>query len=516
MALTGVDEDEAVTEVMLGSRRDVKKTVNTTDPFNMSFENVKKLRGLAQNFKRKAARKAKDGKAGTKQIEPEMVYGYTYLDCVIPPENLGYLTKLYDISPAHRAAVDAKVNAIFGLGWQLTESKRFKRSKENTRTENGSNRAQKFLNDAIDTVEEFLDNCNDRDVFEEVLRKVGTDYETTGNAYIEIGRDINGKIGYIGHIPSEHMRVRRERDGYIQIFSNLVTYFRNYGETNPNTVTDDENPNEIIHLKKYTPTNTYYGVPEIFAAKNALAGNEFASRYNLDFFENQAIPRYAIIAKKSSLSAPSVTRLIEFFESGVRGQPHRTIFIPLQDVEGAEIKFEEIETGNKDAGFGEYRDSNNQEMFMAHRVPFTRAGVYAKGMTLAAARDADKVFKESVSRPEQEIFEKKFNKVIKELSPAVVFKLNELELTDEDVQSQIDERDLRSGTKVPDEVRARKGMGPRPDGKGNEPMALSAQQQADQKAKALQTRKRDQDRTAKSTDSKGEGRNSKGDGRKQE
>jgi PBSX family phage portal protein len=370
------EEEDVVTEVMLGPDR-AAKTKQENDPFNVTYGNVSKLLGLTNNFKRKAARKAK-GKAGTKQIEPEMVYGYTYLDCVIPPENMQYLAKLYDISPAHRAAVDAKVASIYGLGWQLVESKRFKRTKERTRTESGTKSAEDTYQKAADEVEEFLDNCNDRDVFEEVLRKVGIDYETTGNAYIEIGREITGKIGYIGHIPSQYMRVRRERDGYIQIFSNLVTYFRNFGDDIPNTVTDDPTPNEIIHLKKYTPNNTYYGVPEIFAAKNALAGNEFASRYNLDFFENQAIPRYAIIARKSSLSTASVARLIEFFESGVRGQPHRTIFVPLTDNPDAEIKFEQIDTGDKDAAFGEFRDSNNQEIFMAHRTPFTRAGVYAK------------------------------------------------------------------------------------------------------------------------------------------
>jgi PBSX family phage portal protein len=506
-----MEDDDKVTEVMLGTPRSTSKK-QSTDPFDLTYGMVQKLVGLNNNFKRKAARKAK-GKAGTKQIEPEMVYGYTYLDCVVPPENMDYLAKLYDISPAHHSAVDAKVAAMFGLGWQLEESKSFKRSKDRTRTEAGLKKAEEFFNNAADQVEEFLDNCNDQDVFEEVLKKVGIDYETTGNAYIEIGREITGKIGYIGHIPSEHMRVRRHRDGYIQIFSNLVTYFRNFGDKTPNEVTDDPNPNEIIHLKKYTPTNTYYGLPDIFAAKNALAGNEFASRYNLDFFENQAIPRFAIIARKSSLSPTSVARLIEFFESGVRGQPHRTIFIPLSDHENADIKFEEIEKGDKDGAFTEFRGSNNEDIFMVHRTPYTRAGVYAKGMTLAAARDADKVFKESVSRPEQEIFEKKFNKVIKELNAAVQFKLNELSLTDEDTQSKIDEREVRMGIQVPDEVRANKGKPPRPDGKGKEPWQANSQQAAEQKAQSAKSRTRDSERSAGATDSAGEGRKAKGDGR---
>ena len=510
-----MEDNDLVTEVKLGMRPSAPASVSS-DPFKEGHESVKKYMGLSNNLKRRANRQVNSKKAGTKQIEPDMVDGYTYLDCVMPPENIDNLAKLYDISPAHHAAVDAKVASIFGLGWQLVESKKYQALKDGVRSENGQKRAESFLKTAIASVEDFLDNCNDRDSFEEVLKKIGIDYESTGNAYMEIGRDITGKIGYIGHIPAQHMRVRRERDGFVQIYSNHVRYFRNFGEKNPNPVTVDPNPNEIIHLKKYTPTNTYYGLPDIFSAKNSLAGNEFASRYNLDFFENQAIPRYAIIAKQTSLSAPSVNRLIEFFESGVRGQPHRTVFIPLASgpgSENAEIKFEQIDTGDKDGAFASFRSDNNEDIFMAHRTPYTRAGVYAKGMTLAAARDADKVFKESVSRPEQEIFEKKFAKVIREKSDAVVFKLNELSLTDEDTQSKIDEREVRMGIQVPDEVRSKKGQPPRPDGKGKEPWQANSQQAAEQKAQASQSRTRDANRSAGATDSAGEGRKAKGDGR---
>jgi PBSX family phage portal protein len=508
-----VEDNDVVTEVKLGVRHSPSPAASS-DPFKTEYDEVKKFMGLSNNLKRRVNRQVNSKKAGTKQIEPDMVDGYTYLDCVMPPENIDNLAKLYDISPAHHSAVDAKVSSIFGLGWQLVESKRYKRMKESTRKESGLKRAEDLLKKSIDDVEDFLDNCNDRDSFEEVLRKIGIDYESTGNAYMEIGRDVTGKIGYLGHIPAQHMRVRRERDGFVQIYSNHVRYFRNFGEKNPNPVTTDANPNEIIHFKKYTPTNTYYGLPDIYSAKNSLAGNEFASRYNLDFFENQAIPRYAIIAKQSSLSPTSVNKLIEFFESGVRGQPHRTIFIPLaKDVDGAEIKFEQIDTGDKDGAFASFRADNNEDIFMAHRTPFTRAGVYAKGMTLAAARDADKVFKESVSKPEQEIFEKKFAKVIKEKTDVVVFRLNELALTDEDTQSKIDERDTRMGLVVPDEVRARRGQGPRPDGKGSEPWQANAQQAAEQKAQASQSRTRDANRSAGATDSAGQGRNEKGSGR---
>ena len=85
-------------------------------------------------------------------------------------------------------------------------------------------------------------------------------------------------------------------------------------------------------------------------------------------------------------------------------------------------------------------------------------------------------------------------------------------LTDEDTQSQIDERYLRMQVITPNEVRIRKGMIP-VDG-GDEMVELKPQQAADQKATAGKTRARDSERSASSSDKVGEGRNAKGDGKR--
>jgi capsid portal protein len=91
----------------------------------------------------------------------------------------------------------------------------------------------------------------------------------------------------------------------------------------------DPNPNEVIHIKKYSPTNTFYGVPDIIAAQQAVAGNEFSARFNLDYFENKAVPRYVIVLKGANFSAQAESNLLEFFETGLKGQNHRTLFVPL-------------------------------------------------------------------------------------------------------------------------------------------------------------------------------------------
>lgn len=483
---------------------------------------IRKMQGLDKNFVRRKDRElskaytSADGKAKSKQINVDDMYGYDYLECITPPYNMDYLAKLYDVSPAHMAAVDAKVESVFGLGYDFVESKKTKSTRQKARTASGLKNLDKVLQDARDNIEVWLESTNKQDVWEEVMRKIGKDYETMGNAYLEIGRDNQGRIGYLGHLPAKYVRVRRNRDGFVQIFGNRVAFFRNFGEKTSNPIGSDSSPNEVIHFVKYSPNDNYYGIPNIISAKNALAGNEFASRYNLDYFENKAIPRHVIVTKGAALSTTAMNTLVEFFETGLRGQHHRSVYVPLGSTE-AEIEFKSIEAGKQDSSFGDFREQNNEEIFMAHRIPSTRAGVFSgKSTSLAASKDADKVFKESYSRPEQAIFEKKMRRVFREITDVVEFKLNELSLVDEDTQSQIDDRNIKNGSLVPDEARSKRGLPARPDGKGNEPMVMTAQQEADQKANALKTRERDTQRANNKSDSANatSGRNAKGEGRK--
>ena len=153
---------------------------------------------------------------------------------------------------------------------------------------------------------------------------------------------------------------------------------------------------------------------------------------------------------------------------------------------------------------------NRDEILMAHRTPINKIGT-PEGINLAAARDADKTFKEQVCRPAQDILEKKLNRLILEMTDALEIKFNELALTDEDTLSKIDERYLRMQVITPNEIRIRKGMVPLDT--GDEVVVLKPQQQAEIRAQAQNSRRRDQERDNNSPDISGEARNPQGEGR---
>ena len=493
---------------------------NSNDPFSIDLEAIKKLDGLSPAFRRRVGREfqksftGREGSATQQNLLAQAVTGYAMFDLVEPVYNMEYLSKIYEVSTYNYAAINAKTANVVGLGYDFLETRKTNDMLDSITDEKQLERARKKLGRIRQDLQEWLDSTNDEDTFTETLIKVFTDYEATGNGFLEIGRTTNGNIGYLGHIPAKTMRVRRLRDGFIQLLYGKAVFFRNFGDQEtPNAIAGGEDrPNEVIHFKKYTPQNNYYGIPDVIAAQMALAGNEFSGRYNLDYFENKAVPRYIITVKGAKLSPDSERKLLEFFQVGLKGKNHRSLYIPLpSDTPDSKVEFkmEPVEAGTQESSFNKYRLANRDEILLAHRVPINKIGL-PEGVSLANARDADKTFKEQVCRPAQMRFEKKLNRIIEEKTDTLILKFNELSLTDEDTQSKIDERYLRMQVITPNEVRIRKGMIPL-DG-GDEMVQLKPQQQAEIRSQAGNTRARSQERQNNSPDISGEGRNSKGDG----
>lgn len=504
-----------------------KKIEAEDDVFGQKGDQLKKLSGLSPEFKRKVSRQLtkvqnidSSGTAGSKAVDPIYSYssGYSIFDVVLPPYNLDYLAKIYEISAPHYAAVNAKTANIVGLGYTYVNSYKTQNILDNI--SNDADKLQK-VRKKIDRYKQgldlWIDSTNKRDTFLETLKKVWVDYESTGNGYIEVGRTTEGNVGYIGHIPSVTMRVRTQRDGYVQIVGRIATFFRNYGDkTTSNPVGNDANPNEIIHLKNYSPSNTYYGIPDIIAAKNSLAGAEYADRFNLDYFEYKAVPRYVIVVQGAKLSAEAQNNIMSFFRTGLKGKNHRTLFLPLPAGDNITFKMEPVEAGVQDSSFTNYRKQTISDILMAHRVPITKVSI-ADATSVAVAQDADKTFKEQVCQPAQSILEKKLNMIISEVTDSLLIHLNELTLTDANTQSQIDQRYVVSQILTPNEVREKSlGMSGIPG--GDKVVQLkqapgSTQQNAQQTAQATKSRQQDIERSNNQPDKQATGRNAKGGGR---
>jgi PBSX family phage portal protein len=524
------------------------------DPFNKSWDELSSFRGLNKNFKRRAARKMEKARAtsttinnvprqadgqisaqylsdsralgqsisrdsSSKAINPGQVYrnGYGIFDLITPPYNLYELSSYYDTSFANHAAIDAKVSNTVGTGYHFNMTSSTQMKLEAMTNQSAKEKAKKRIEQLKIALASWMESLNDEESVTKILEKAVIDMLATGNGYIEVGRTTAGDIGYIGHIPSTTMRIRRIRDGYIQVIAGTIVYFRNFGATNPNPVTDDPRPNEIIHLKEYSPLNTFYGVPDIMAAMTSLRGDQMAAQYNIDYFENKAVPRYIITVKGAKLSPEAEDKLFRFFQTNLKGQSHRTLYIPLPgDQDGQKIEFEmhPVENNVQEASFSQYRKQNRDDILMAHQVPLSKLGV--SDASSAGAMSQDRTFKDQVSKPLQEYIAKAMNKIVKEKTDVVELMFNEVSLTDEVAQSQIYERYAKIKAMVPNEIREKIGL-PQMEG-GDKPIELSARQAADERANTNENRERDSERANNQSDGPAaiSGRNPKGEGPKTE
>ena len=467
-------------------------------------------------------------RAGTKQNLGRTLYNV--LEVAEPPYNFDYLSRLYDASSFHASAIDAKIDNTVGLGYYFDFSRTADKLKEEAakKSDLRKRKVDVQLEDAKEQLDIILSSFNVEDEFEQTMEKFMKDRFTMGNGYLEVGRDRTGRIAYLGHIPAKNMRIRVARDGYVQFAGEVPIFFRNFGDTKTKDPFGlQTQPNEIIHYRKYSPTDEYYGVPEAVSIIQAISGIEFAQRYNIDYFENKAVPRYIIKTKGVTLDTQQQSDLLKYFETTLKGVSHRTIIVPIPGGQDKDIDFEPVERGQQDSSFDAYIKLNIQIILSRHRVPQARIGLSSAASSQSESKESDRTFKEAVCRPEQKVIEKKLNKAFSELTDLFVFKLKEYALTDEDVQSQIDERFLRWGVVVPDEVREAKGYGPRADGKGSEPVdqrtltelgnqQAANQQKAENKAQAFETRERDQNRNSNTSDgpASAHSRNAKGEGRK--
>ena len=502
--IVGVRTDNAVTEKV------------DEDPFAQNWSKSRStLNNLSPNFKRRATRLEKRDGTSSITVDQSYITVYGMFDVITPPYDLEELARYYEISFANHAAVDTKVANTVGLGyhWELSADAISKvDAKETDKQRAAARRKIERLKVGLDLI---LDDLNDTDTFISTMEKVITDLESTGNGYLEVGRKSNGQIGYVGHVPALTIRVRRHRDGFCQIVGRDVVYFRNFQSDNPNPITNDPNPNEIIHFKTYSPLNTYYGVPDAIAAGQAIVGDQYANQYNIDYFQNKAVPRYIVTVKGAHLDPKSEEKLFRFLQTDLRGQNHRTLYIPLppdNDQTKVEFKMEAIESGVQEGSFEKYHKQNRNDILMAHQVPLSKIGMGDMGT--AEALSSDRTFKEQVARPKQRQIEKIINKIVKEFTDVVVLKFNELTLTDEMAQSQIFEKYLRNQVYTPNEVRDKLGEPPRPG--GDDVIELSPRQAADAKNESQGSDQRATDRSNNQSDSPTtvSGRNPQGEGRK--
>lgn len=237
-------------------------------------------------------------------------------------------------------------------------------------------------------VEEILDPfCEDG--FQSLINRVGEDYETTGNGYIEVVRD-GQKINALWFMPATAVHVVNEQEKPFTHFevddeSGTLKYaaFGDLEAMKARTKTTQPQVTELIHFKKPTAKHPRYGIVDWLAVVPWLELAQMLIQYNFDYFQNRAVPDLILMITGAKVQDEDMKKLQEQLKKTTgKGNRFKTVVsnIPHPD---AKTQLDRLESDNREK-FVDLWTTIQMEIVTAHRVPPLLAGVVLPGKMAAA------------------------------------------------------------------------------------------------------------------------------------
>ena len=199
----------------------------------------------------------------------------------------------------------------------------------------------------------------------------------------------------------------------MQVVNAHERIFKIYDPSEPLMVRTEPNTGrlmtEVVVIRNFHVNGGKYGIPKWIPALKSIIGNDKVAEYNINFFDNQAVPRFAVIAKGGSLDSESKKDIKSYFKKDLKGNTnaHKTLILTTQQKD-CEIKLVPLASESKDGDFRYYRKDNRDEIISAHGVPPQRVQVFDSGGTASSSKgdsfDADKSYKYSQVVPVQNKF----------------------------------------------------------------------------------------------------------------
>ncbi len=345
----------------------------------------------------------------SKQIQDPFVQEDYERGIVKPPYNQKTLAQAILKNAWFKTCINGKVSSGFEVGYDFELIEEFKDQPDDDKEKALAN--------------EIFRNPNATETFQEVIKRVMTDYESTGNGYLEISKNGEGQVDGMYHIPSHTARVSKDKKAIVQIRDNVKMYFRAYGieageecEALSQTMTPDSETgyweNEVIHFKNYSPLDDFYGVPDALSAWFAFVGDTYAVKYNMQFFENNAVPQYIVTITGGKVTRRARETIMRYFRQEIKGENHKTLVIPLPHGMKAEFKAVSEYSSMKDAHFVAYRKMNREEICAVMRVPPSEAGIWESAIK-ANSYVQSKNFITKVVQPLQHKVTHQLNKILR-------------------------------------------------------------------------------------------------------
>ena len=310
-------------------------------------------------------------------------------DIVKPPIDVSLLESAFLLNSVHYRCCVIKAEDVTSKGFIL-EQKTTHTAKQDTNVD------AKQLDREIKEAHDLIENCFEGRGGKAVVDALLIDQQSIGWGCCEVIRTVDGKI--VDLIPHPAKTFRWTRDGFIiQQVGNKKVRFLPFGkkfiykqtkrgrkltdivsiepdaEKEPKKVPLDKSATEILWFNRYTSAGGVYGIPDIVSALPSLSNVTSIDDYLSKFFENNAVPQYAVLVEGVDEIDQSVIAMIKtYFKKELKGKPHSTMV--LQVPMGGNIRFEKLSV-EREGAFQETKKVSREDIYIAHGVPPARIGI---------------------------------------------------------------------------------------------------------------------------------------------
>ena len=349
---------------------------------------------------------------------------------VAPPYEMLNLTRLPLVNTFHNKCIAIKATDVVGKGHKIELIEGM-----------AKNEAQENM------LKDFVAKASEPGkTFGQIVNNWVVDRLTTGNGAIEIARDIKKVPALFAHIPFYTLQAHEDGVRWCHIVEHEEVWFKRFGVVQNYNKKDgkemsgfdrDESAHELLLLQNYTSLSSYYGIPEVISSIVAIMGNKYEADYNLQFFQNNAIPRYVIIVRGARLDTPIKRKIKDYFTREIKKNAHSTLFMELPSTDlnmpKIEVEFKELDVKEKDASFRLYRKSMIEEILVANGVPGYKLGLAITG-TLGGNLGEELIdnYVNGEIEPQQTEAEEMFYLVTKEFAPNYILRWNDLDIKNEE------------------------------------------------------------------------------------
>lgn len=329
--------------------------------------------------------------AEAKQPEYREKKGVGYIEFGDKNDYPTYLLGLYNKSAKHNAIVRGKVNYIIGNGWQ---------------------------SDEVDAQAElFIKAPNPYESLIDITRKVSSDVEIFGGAYLEvIWSKVGGLLAEICHI--DYTKIRSNKDNTQFWYKSDWSDRKEEPKVIPAYNTQNRVGKQIMYIKEYRPGLDTYALPGYMGSLNYIESDVEVSKHVLGNAQT-GFSASKLITLPNGEPSPDEKRNIErrFTDrfSGSDGKKFILSFVQdsarkpiVEDLGASDLTKED---------FGRVDEMIQQNIFAGHQITAPDLfGISTPGQlgSRSQIRDAYEIFKNTYVNDKQQFIEGIFNNLAKQ------------------------------------------------------------------------------------------------------